>query len=251
VRLMPPRGLPKDPDSAEYRAAQFDLYCKISGRARYHTDNEQSPFDLEEAIRTPFPYQTRSPEVVGDQLIAQGCLIKALPVKPPADLLEFGPGWGNTTLHFVQMGYRVTAVELDDKFCELVRRRCSAFADQLSVVQGDMLAYRTEAKFDVVVFFESFHHCADHVQMLRNVRELLRPGGAVLFASEPVADFPYPWGVRLDGESLWAMRRYGWLELGFDRAYFFRLLRREGFRAQRIHNPSLGHISEIIVARLS
>ncbi len=70
-----------------------------------------------------------------------------------------------------------------------------------------------------------------------------------MFASEPVTKLPYPWGVRLDGESLWAMRRYGWLELGFDRTYFLRLLRREGFRVHRIHNPSLGDISQIIVAR--
>ncbi len=188
VRLRPPPNLPKDPDSPEYREAQFDLYCRISGRPRYHTDNEQSPIDVDEAIRTPFPYQTRSPEVVGDQLVAQGCLVKALPVKPPADLLEFGPGWGNTTLQFVQSGYRVTAVELDDKFCELVRRRCSAFGDQLSVVQGDMLTYRTAGEVRCRdLLRKSFHHCADHVQMLRNVRgfSALRGGAASCLRPSP------------------------------------------------------------------
>jgi len=249
--LSPPRDLPADPDSAEYREAQLALYRRISGRARYHTENERSPSDLdvEASIQTPFPYQTRSPEVVGDQLISQGCLMKALPVRPPADLLEFGPGWGSTTLQFLQMGYRVTAVEVDPKFCEIIRGRCAGHSGQLELVGGDMLTFRSDSKFDAVVFFESFHHCADHVQMLRNVRSLLRPDGAALFAAEPVMKLPYPWGIRLDGESLWAMRRYGWLELGFDRRYFFRLLRREGFRARRIHNPTLGHISEVIVAK--
>lgn len=247
--LSAPRDLPSDADSAEYRDAQFALYFKISGRAQYQIENEHSPFDLELASHTPFPYQTGSATVVGDQLISQGFLLKALPVAPPAEIVEFGPGWGNTTSHLVKTGYRVTAVEVDPKFCELLRRRCAEHANNLSVVQGDMLAFKSETKFDVAIFFESFHHCTDHVQLLRNVRDMLRPEGSILFGAEPVADFPQPWGVRLDGESLWAMRKYGWLELGFDREYFFRLLRREGFDVTRTHSPDLGHISEVIIAR--
>lgn len=227
--LVPLEGLPRDPECAAYREAQLALYLRISGRERYHVDNEHSPFEVDAAVRDPFPYGTHSPTVVGDQLVAQGRLVRALPVPPPASLLEFGPGWGNTTLHFVQMGYAVTAVEIDPKFCELLRRRCAAHAERLEVVQGDMLAFRSGARFDAVVFFESFHHCPDPVQLLRNCRGLLNVGGSIVFAGEPITDFPYPWGVRLDGESLWAMRRYGWLELGFDRRYFLGLLEREGF----------------------
>jgi cyclopropane fatty-acyl-phospholipid synthase-like methyltransferase len=185
---------------------------------------------------------------VGDQLISQGFLVRALPIKPPATLLEFGPGWGNSTLHFLGMGYQVTAVEVNPRFCELLRRRFSAYGAALEVVEDDMLRFQSREQFDLVVFFESFHHCQDHLTLLRNVRQMLKPSGALVFAAEPVADFPYPWGVRLDGESLWAMRRYGWLELGFDRKYFFKTLKDEGFRLERLHNAALGHLSEVIIA---
>ncbi len=41
-----------------------------------------------------------------------------------------------------------------------------------------------------------------------------------------------PWGVRTDGESLWAIRRNGWLELGFHPDYFRQALGRVGLVAE-------------------
>lgn len=247
--LAPPRDLPRDPDSGAYREAQMELYRRISGRPAYTLENEHSTFDVEEAVASPFPYQTRSFCVVADQLLGQAFLLRALGGIPAgANILEFGPGWGSTTLHLLKLGHRVTAVEIDPKFCEVVRRRGISHASALTLVHGDMLAFSSSEKFDAVVFFESFHHCLDHVQLLRNVRTLLRPGGRLVLAAEPVADFPYPWGVRLDGESLWAMRRHGWLELGFDTSYFLALLKREGFRYERAFEPAIGHLSQVITA---
>jgi hypothetical protein len=55
--------------------------------------------------------------------------------------------------------------------------------------------------------------------MLERLRRLVRPGGLLVLAGEPVGDFEMPWGVRLDGQSLYAMRKHGWLELGFETSY--------------------------------
>lgn len=243
----PPRSLPADPSSSAYAAAQMELYRRISGR-EYSLANEASPFDLEAAKRSPFPYQTGLPEVIGEQLIAQGFLIQTMGLPPGSTVLEFGPGPGNTTLQFLQSGYRVTAVEIDEKFVEVIRHRCDG-KGELTVVHSDMLSFRSADKFDAVVFFECFHHCADHVQLLRNVRGLLEPGGQLVLASEPIADFPDPWGVRLDGGSLWSMRRYGWLELGFDTEYLFSHLRNEGWNVTRRREPILGTIADVVIAR--
>jgi hypothetical protein len=82
------------------------------------------------------------------------------------------------------------------------------------------------------VFFESFHHCADHNRLLRALAAALAPGGHVYFGAEPITrDFPVPWGIRTDGESLWAIRQNGWLELGFRESYFRTALRRAGLRS--------------------
>ena len=248
-RLRFPRNLPADPHSEAYRQAQFALYQMISGRTDYAVENELTPFDLPQALKSPFPHQTGSAQVVGEQLLAQGFLFQSFPLNPPARVLEFGPGWGNTTLHLLQLGYQVTAVEIDPKFIALIESRAADFKDRLSLVHSDMLTFSSEKQFDAILFFESFHHCADHVEMLRRVKRWVRPGGWLVLASEPISNFPYPWGVRLDGLSLWSMRRYGWLELGFNSAYLLGLLEQQGWSVERKQQPALGAIADVILAR--
>ena len=74
-------------------------------------------------------------------------------------------------------------------------------------------------------------------------------GGRVVFAGEPISrKLNAPWGLRMDGESLWAIRTNGWLELGFRRSYFLQALERYGWVAKRVtclDTPS----GEIFVAR--
>jgi hypothetical protein len=71
----------------------------------------------------------------------------------------------------------------------------------------------------------------------------------VFFASEPIDDsFDVPWGLRLDGESLWAIRRNGWLELGFQESYFLRTLQHLGWLVIK-HFTEATHLGVIFEAR--
>jgi hypothetical protein len=89
---------------------------------------------------------------------------------------------------------------------------------------------RFEEKFDCILFFESFHHCENHNLLLSKIERVLKPGGKIVFGAEPITtDFPIPWGLRMDGQSLWAIRKNGWLELGFNRKYFTEALSKLGF----------------------
>ena len=247
-----PTPPPADPFSAAYREWTWELYRRISGRGGYDTAHESSPFDLPAALVRPFPYQSGSLAIVGRDLVARGHLIDCLAgVALPSwtgRIVEFGPGWGNLTRDMVATGLDVTAVELDEKFCALMGQRCEG-PGRLSVVQGDMLGFATEEPFDAAVFFESFHHCADHLAMLRRLHDIVRPGGAVLFAAEPVHRMDYPWGPRLDGLSVWSSRTHGWLELGFDLAYFDRALARTGWTGRRVRLGAVMGEPDVIVAR--
>lgn len=96
------------------------------------------------------------------------------------------------------------------------------------------MIHTLDRQFDAVLFFECFHHCANHQQLVAGLDRVVAPGGKVLFAAEPILDeFPIPWGLRLDGESLWAIRQHGWLELGFQESYFRRLMERHGWSVER------------------
>jgi SAM-dependent methyltransferase len=236
-QLELPGNRPPDPFSSEYRDWTWSLYHSISGHSDYSVANEASPFDLERATVRPFPFETGSATVVGSDLVARGHLMRCigesdLGLTPPARIVEFGPGWGNLTEDLVSTGFSVTAVEVDEQFCELIRRRCLN-PELLTITQKDMLTFDPDDAFDAAIFFESFHHCSDHLAMLRNLHRIVRPGGAVFFASEPVQKLHYPWGPRLDGLSVWSTRTYGWLELGFDTNYFETALSRTGWCGTR------------------
>jgi SAM-dependent methyltransferase len=241
---------PDDPFSAEYRAWTWEVYRCVSGRQGYDVAHETSPFDLEAAVARPFPYSTGSARTVGRDLVARGHLLRCIGEQggsAGARAVEFGPGWGNLTGDLTAVGIDVTAVEVDANFCTLLRHR-HVGPGRLRVAQQDMLAFTADAPVDFAVFFESFHHCADHLAMLRRLHDVVRPDGFVVFASEPVHDMPYPWGPRLDGLSVWSSRTYGWLELGFQERYFGEALRRNGWRGTRRRLGASDGELDVIVA---
>lgn len=238
--MQTPADLPPDPDSESYRARQFALYERLHGKP-YSLANEASALDVLERADRPFPYLTGSSMTVGSQLMAIGFLIRQLDLPPGSRVLEFGPGWGNTTIALGRMGHHVTAVDIEPNFVALIAERSRRKGLNIDVRQDDFSCIgRMEDTFHTVLFFESFHHCSNHQALIADLDRVVAPGGQVVFAGEPIsADFPIPWGLRLDGESLWAIRRYGWLELGFREDYFFGLLGRHGWSVSRAVSKDL------------
>jgi 2-polyprenyl-3-methyl-5-hydroxy-6-metoxy-1,4-benzoquinol methylase len=210
----------------------FELYHFLRGEG-YDTSAESTPFDLASAVTAPFPYSTGSAQTVGNQLLAVGHIVKVMDLPTGSRVLELGPGWGNTTLALAQMGHHVTAIDIDPSFCQLINARASRAGVEIDVRQGDFSSVSTlELTFDAVLFFESFHHSSDHLGLLEQLDRIVAPGGALVFAAEPISDaLPAPWCLRLDGESVWAIRKNGWFELGFQERYFRDTLERFGWTA--------------------
>lgn len=240
----------KDPYSAGYKEWQMRLYSTLAGVTHYDTVDERSHIDVNEAVSRPFPYRTGSASTVGDHLMGIGFLIKTAGIGPGARVLEFGPGWGNTTLAFAQLGCHVTAVDIEPNFVDLIGRRVRAAGLEVEAIEGDFnLFYDSDRQFDAVVFFESFHHCSDHLLLLHSLRNRVPAGGVVVFAAEPILEsFPVPWGVRLDGMSVWGIRKFRWLELGFQESYFIRTMMRLGWVVTK-HSTTATSIGTIFIAR--
>jgi 2-polyprenyl-3-methyl-5-hydroxy-6-metoxy-1,4-benzoquinol methylase len=231
---------PLDPFSPDYALQQKDLHRKVAAKD-YSIENEEISYDPEAVIHNFFPFNTQSPEFVGLQLQSQGFLIRNLNLKPGSRIVEFGAGWGNTALNLALMGYDVTAVELNPPSIELMRHRAAIHHRKIHLVRQEMLEYSstTEDRFDAAIFVASFHHCADPLALLKNLGRILSPQGQIIFADEPIfpaalPTLPYPWGLRLDAETLYYVRRHGWLELGFQESFFREALRRNGWKVRRI-----------------
>lgn len=232
--------VPADPFSREYHDFQMAVYERIAGR-KYSPRNEVSAFDVTAADLRPFPFYTGSCRTVGYFTMGVGFLLHSLNLPAGARVVEFGPGWGNTTIAMAMAGLDVTAVDIEANFCELLRRRARRHEVNLTVINADFMWAETVSEpFDAAVFFECFHHCSDHMRLLRALRTAVKPDGLIYFSAEPIApDFPLPWGLRMDGESLWAIRSNGWMELGYQDGYFREALTRTGWTATRHVLPGI------------
>ncbi|MEO8459893.1 MAG: class I SAM-dependent methyltransferase, partial [Dokdonella sp.] len=226
-------ALPRDPSSPEYARAQMALY-ELIARKPYKTANEKTPFDHEHMLKWPFPYSTRSSTVVGDYLMTYGNLIKKMKLPDGARILEIGSGYGPLTWQLASMGHDVTCVDMDEALLSYVHARTRNLPGRVDTLVADMNTLSIADSFDAIIFFESFHHSADHVGLLKRLPRLLEPNGVLVFAGEPFVGegslaVPYPWGLRMDGLSLWCIRQHGWFESGFQDSYLHQLLKKLGW----------------------
>lgn len=96
-------GLPPDPFSEDYRNVQMSLYERIAGKS-YTPENEKTKFNVQAAMHRPFPYYTTSCTTAGSHLAAIGFLLQSLNVASGSRVIEFGAGWGNTTMALALVG---------------------------------------------------------------------------------------------------------------------------------------------------
>lgn len=101
--------------------------------------------------------------------------------------LEIGPGTGQATERFLDIGCPITAVELGEKMAAYLTQKYADFP-QLSVWQGDFLAFPEENRFDLIYSATAFHWIPRE-EGLAKVKRLLRSGGTLaLFWNHPMID---------------------------------------------------------------
>ncbi len=216
------------PESEDYRRWVLETYSKISSRETYSASSEETDYDLATYVRRPVPYSNGSSEAIGDMLMAIGHVIRVMGLKPYSSILEFGFGWGNTTVQLAMSGYQVMGIDIAPNFVEMVRRRTRALDLEVDLRVGSFFDAETiDQQFDAVLFFECFHHCDDHIRLLKALPRLLKPGGKLVLAGETINNaLPYPWGVNPDSQAIYCIRQFGWLELSFRENYILDLLDR-------------------------
>ena len=239
VRQAPVVRLPPTRSPTRTATWAWDLYRAVSGRAGYDTDARGvavRPCASRSSGRSPtrparWPWSDATSWPAGHLL---ECLAEALPPQGrPRRVVEFGPGLGQPDQRPGGDGARRHRRRVGREVLPADRRTAATGPVGSPWPRATCSGSWRTSRYDAAVFFESFHHCADHLAMLRRLHDIVRPGGAVVFASEPIQNLDYAWGPRLDGLSVWSSRTYGWLELGFDCVYFDAALARTGWSARR------------------
>jgi glycosyltransferase involved in cell wall biosynthesis/2-polyprenyl-3-methyl-5-hydroxy-6-metoxy-1,4-benzoquinol methylase len=223
-----------DPWSPEYHKHWQFVYEQLAKKS-YEVKNEFFDFDVEYHTIHPYPFCTQDFRIVSRQLMGIGKVIEALALPPGSSILEMGAGMGNISLFLAQMGYKVTVLDINQKYGDLIYKRAKALNVNIDFA---CLSYEEAIKlnrnFDCVLFFESFHHAYDHLRLLDTIPPLLNPGGILALAGEPMNEnSPYEWGLNPDGEALWQIRTHGWFELLFRESYLRSTLERKGFSVEK------------------
>ena len=243
--------IPKDSSSSEFRAFQLELYERLTNN-EYNVANEETVFNFDHEILWPYPYGTKSAQTVGTHLMGHGWLVKKMNLPPESRVLEIGSGYGSLTIHLASMGYRVTCLDLCSSLLNFIKARAVHLPQQVKTICGDMATVEIGDTFDAVIFNSSLHHSLEHRAVIQRLDTILAPNGIVALTAEPVvADHseyvPYPWGIRLDGLSIWSICKWGWLELGFQESYFIHLFEDTGWKLTR-HNLGLSGHTDVWIA---
>lgn len=238
-----------DPLGDAYFEQQMRLWRLVSGVERPYEpelDEKEAPLGEIDPVRRPGYYLRRDGAAVvaaSDHVIAGGMILKHCGLKPGDHALEYGAGFGQTALALARLGVNVDTVDISDTFCRFVQAQADFFQVNLRAHKAQFgMNPRPGQRYDLVWFYEAFHHCLDFRGLLRDLPQLLTPGGRVLLAGEPIAEreyaaVPYPWGVRLHSEVIAIVRRFHWFELGFSEDFLYQLFTNAGFTLERVPCP--------------
>ncbi|MFW6341068.1 MAG: class I SAM-dependent methyltransferase [Wenzhouxiangella sp.] len=100
----------------------------------------------------------------------------------PGPVLDLGSGPGRHALPLARAGYPVTAVDTSRLLLEQLKDAAGELP--IEIVEADMRQFRREQAFDLVLVmwtsFGYFRDEADHVQVLANIHDSLKPGGRLV-----------------------------------------------------------------------
>jgi 2-polyprenyl-3-methyl-5-hydroxy-6-metoxy-1,4-benzoquinol methylase len=227
-----------DPLSKNYKSKILDIYKILTGIG-YSELNELTSNKLSDAdFSAGYPASSGMTEEVANSYSQIVQALRALKLRKGNRVLEFGSGWGILAEPLARCGVNVTAVDIDKKLLQRLEQKMAAEGLKVNCVHAEFLAACDIAgkDFDAIIFHQSFHHSLDFYELLKKILDLkICKSGNIYFFSEPIFDNYFcPWGLRSDGESLWAIANNKWLELGFDKSFFTSMLLTLGLFLKKI-----------------
>ncbi len=110
-------------------------------------------------------------------------------------VLDLGAGEGSATLPFLELGARVTAIDVSARHLELLRAKCARFHDRLEIRCEEIEdTLETNERYDIVLIISTLHHIENYTAALHRVVSLLAPRGQIFSFQDP---------LRYDTLSLW------------------------------------------------
>jgi SAM-dependent methyltransferase len=110
---------------------------------------------------------------------------------PIPTVLDLGAGEGSATLPFLELGAKVTAVDVSESQLRILQAKCDKFANRLEVHCEDVFDFiesmkRTQRHYDNIILNSFLHHVPDYVSLIRDVVDLISPAGQFFSFQDPL-----------------------------------------------------------------
>ncbi len=237
-----------DPYSDAYTDQQIALYRELSGRSVNQEENELTAFNVEDHVPAANPYAQPAPPDVALHMSRIARTIQHSGLALGDHVLDLGCGWGASCELLAFSGLRVTGVDINPAFVDLVNRRAARTGLPIHAQQGTFEAIPGSRLFKAVLYYECLHHAVRPWVALGAAFDRLEPGGRVMLAGEPLNNHWTNWGLRMDPLSLYCIRKFGWFESGWSVTFIRGCLERCGFAVEHCADEG-GTVGWIIIGR--
>ncbi|PWC84285.1 hypothetical protein TSH100_18415 [Azospirillum sp. TSH100] len=210
------------PFSEEYFKQQLAVYEEVSGRPLNQSDGELHPVNIQALLHAPNPLGIFNVSHASEMVRALTALMSVSGLGVAPNILDMGAGHGLSSEVFSFCGAQVHAVDIDPALSELSRLRSQRFGNSInrSTMNFDDAASLPRKTYDAAYFFQSFHHCLRPWELIGALSETIVDGGIIGFTGEPTQTAWWRhWGIRLDYESVYVARKYGWFESGWSHRF--------------------------------
>ena len=126
----------------------------------------------------------RENEVNANNLFEIPALFSLLPDLSEKSVLDLGCGFGEHCVLYVKKGARrVVGIDISEKMLEIAKiENPDSCIEYVNMPMEEL--DRIDGEFDVVISSLAFHYVEDFAGVVKNIHELLVPGGELLFSQE-------------------------------------------------------------------
>jgi len=155
---------------------------------------------------------------------------KNCPNRPKILELGSGPGW--LSIFLSQMGFTSTGLDIAPQMVSISKKRSQSVGASAKFavldIEDDFFASEKE-KNDLVIFYDSLHHCHSDEKPLKNAYNYLKKNGILILAEPNVAHSK-------DKDSLEVSKKFDVTERGLNFSSLSRLAKKIGFsKVYRYH----------------
>ncbi|WP_315833885.1 class I SAM-dependent methyltransferase [Bradyrhizobium prioriisuperbiae] len=221
-----------DPFSDDYFQQQLALHGELTGRDFNQELNELVPINISANAAGQNPYNSTNIALISHHAATLAIALRLAAPPSGAKILDLGVGTGMSSELMAYCGATVTAVDISPSFIDLIRTRADKSGLPITAKLSSFDAYDDVPEtYDMAMFFASLHHGTRPWDILRKIARLVKPGGKIVLAAEPIQKLWWPyWGLRLDAESVYVARKYGWFESGWSELFLRKMFHDIGFK---------------------